>query len=61
MIDEQLIVAIVQEFGNVTLAPDGARALAADMATLAEVLHRERDRLAFEDAPQSAALPARSE
>ncbi len=60
MIDEQLIVAIVRDFGNVTLAPDAARAVAADMATLAQALRRERDRLDFEDVPQWPEPPLRS-
>ena len=60
MIDERLIVALAREFGNVALDEDAARAVAADATQLGEVVHRERRRLAFEDAPQLPGLGAES-
>jgi hypothetical protein len=51
MIDVQLIVAIVAEFGNIEIGSDAARAMASDMEGLNALMRLARPRLQFQDSP----------
>jgi len=53
MIDGILVALLARELDGIELAPDTARVIAADAVALFSALRRERERLAFEDAPHA--------
>jgi hypothetical protein len=55
MIDVRLIVAVVEELGNITLGDGAARAIASDMHGLNALMKLARQRLEFQHSPQDFA------